>query len=71
MNDYLTLSNDEKKDIIKSQLKNLQHQRYNFEISILQEQALGRLDTVDLINSQIDELSIKENVLVQELNNLG
>lgn len=71
MNDYLTLSNDEKKDIVKSQLKNLQHQKYNLELSILQEQALDRLDTVDLINSQIDELNIKQNVLVQELNNLG
>lgn len=71
MDDYLILSNDQKKDIVKSQLKNLQHQRYNFELSILQEQALGRLDTVDLINGQIDELNIKENVLIQELNNLG
>lgn len=71
MNDYLTLSNDEKKDVVKSQLKNLQNQRYNFELSILQEQALGRLDTVDLINNQIEELNVKENVLIQELNNLG
>lgn len=71
MNDYLTLSNNEKKDVVKSQLKNLQNQRYNFELSILQEQALGRLDTVDLINNQIEELNVKENVLIQELNNLG
>lgn len=71
MENYLVLKNEEKKEIIKSALKNIQFQKYNAELSILQETELGNQQQVESLNTDLQNLLIKESVLVNELDKLG
>lgn len=70
MEDYLVLTNKEKAEIVKSQLKNLQQQKYYLDLSILQEAALGNDDIVVTMTEDAENLIVKENVLKEELSKL-
>ena len=70
MEDYLVLTNKEKAEIVKSQLKNLQQQKYYLDLSILQEAALGNDDIVVTMTEDAENLIVKENILKEELSKL-
>lgn len=68
MEDYLNLTDEDKKNMIKSQLKNIQQQKYNLYLSNIQETALGNNNYSENLEFQQDELEIRESVLLKELN---
>jgi len=73
MSEYLEISIEEKKQIIKSQLKNIQLNRYGLELNILQENSLTE-PSEGLLESFANEMlqySIKEQVLQNKLNELN
>lgn len=71
MENYLMLTNEEKSETIRSYLKNIQFQKYNTELSILQETELNNEQQIELLNNDLQNLLTKESVLIDELNKLG
>lgn len=69
---YNTLTSLEKMQLIKSHIKNLQHVKYNLELSILAEQAVDVPNESSIIGyqMQIEDAVDKENALTQELNRI-
>lgn len=69
---YNTLTSLEKMQLIKSHIKNLQHVKYNLELSILAEQAVDVPNETSIIGyqMQIEDAVDKENALTQELNRI-
>lgn len=65
------LTNEEKSETIRSYLKNIQFQKYNTELSILQETELNNEQQIELLNNDLQNLLTKESVLIDELNKLG
>lgn len=73
MSDYLELNSNEKKQIVKSQLKNIQMSKYSLELSILQENAVPD-PSEGLLEAYSNDMSLyllKEQVLEDRLNELN
>jgi hypothetical protein len=68
-----TLTKEEKIDIINQHLKNLEHSKYNSEISLVEESAAIQPQPIliDEINSQIDNINAKTSALLSEIESLG
>lgn len=62
---YNELSGEEKKQIVRSQIKNLQYNKYGTELNILQEQAFDEPN--ELIISTLQEEIIRYNTKEQVL----
>lgn len=67
-----TLSNEEKNNIIITHLRTLAFQKYNLEVSIMEEQATAtpHEDNLNAYNSQIAAIDAKIAVLEAESNSL-
>lgn len=72
MTEY-ALTNEEKNNIIITHLRTLAFQKYNLEVSILEEQALEtpNEETVDSLNAQLQTIQKKIDVLEAESNSLS
>lgn len=66
---YNSLSNEEKAQIIRSHIKNIQHSRYNIELSILAENSIDVPNESLIIGyqMQLDDMNDKQQALEQEL----
>ena len=73
MSDYLELSAQEKIQVIRSQLKNIQLNRYGLELNILQENSLPDPSEILLesFSNEMLQYSLKEQVLENKLNQLN
>lgn len=69
MEDYLSLNNEEKKQLVRSHIKNLQFTKYNLELNIIAEQAIDVPNESSIIGyqMQIEDLIDKEAALQNEL----
>jgi len=67
-----TLTNEEKNNIIITHLRTLAFQRYNLEVSVLEEQALEEpnQDNMAAYNAQLDSIDKKIERLETESNSL-
>jgi hypothetical protein len=63
-----TLSNEEKISIIDQHIKNIEYNKYNLEISLIEENAVANPEatTISSLNSQIAVLNSKISVLQTE-----
>ena len=70
---YNMLTDEEKMQIIRSHIKNLQHNRYNLELSILAEQSVDVPNEALIIGyqMQIDDLNDKTIALENELTRIS
>lgn len=66
---YNSLSNEEKMQMIRSHIKNIQHSKYNIELSILAENAIDVPNESLVIGyqMQLEDANDKQNALEQEL----
>ena len=66
------LSNEEKTGIINQHLKNLHYNKFNIEISIIEENAKSTPETEILanLNSQLSDFSSRITALEEELDKL-
>ena len=66
------LSNEEKTGIINQHLKNLHYNKFNIEISIIEENAKDTPETEVLasLNSQLSDFSSRITALEEELDKL-
>lgn len=66
---YNSLSNEEKMQMIRSHIKNIQHSKYNIELSILAENAIDVPNEALVIGyqMQLEDANDKQNALEQEL----
>ena len=73
MSDYLELNGNEKKQVVKSQLKNIQMSKYALELSILQENAIPNPSEglLDAYSNDMSLFLLKEQVLEDRLNELN
>jgi len=71
MTEY-SLTNEEKNNIIITHLRTLAFQKYNIEVSILEEQALEtpNQETLNSLNDQINVIDLKISKLELESNSL-
>jgi len=71
MTEY-ALTNEEKNNIIITHLRTLAFQKYNLEVSILEEQSLDEpnQDTIDSFNLQLQTIQKKIDKLEAESNSL-
>jgi len=62
------LTNEEKISIINSHLKNLEYNKFNIEMSIVEEEAKSTPDssTLSSLNSQISEIDVQVAALNAE-----
>jgi type I restriction-modification system DNA methylase subunit len=69
----LELTNEEKVTIINSHLKNLAYNKFNIEISVIEENAKSSPDSSNLanLNSQISEIDAQIAALNSELAELS
>lgn len=69
MEEYLSLNKEEKRQLIKSHIKNLQFTKYNLELNIIAEQAVDVPNESSIIGyqMQIEDLVDKESALQNEL----
>lgn len=70
--EYNTLTTEEKAQAVRSHIKNLQHIKYNLELSILTEQAVDVPSESVIIGYQLqlDDANDREAALSRELYNL-
>ena len=63
-----TLSNEEKISIIDQHIKNLEYNKYNFEVSLVEENAVANPEATNIssLNSQIAVLNSKISALQTE-----
>ena len=68
-----TLSNEEKISIIDQHIKNLEYNKYNLEISLIEENSVANPDATNLstLNAQISALSLKLSALQTEKSGLA
>ncbi len=73
MEDYLSLSVEEKKQAIRSRIKNLQYAKYEVELSIRLEGVLtpDNQFQIDSLNNQLADINSKEQELLVILGELG
>lgn len=66
---YNALTNEEKMQIIRSHIKNIQHTKYNLELSILAEQAIDVPNEALIIGyqMQLEDAVDRETALSDEL----
>jgi hypothetical protein len=69
---YSELSGEEKKQLVRAQIKNVQYNRYNADLNILQEQALPEPNSLTILSfeKELVKCDIKEealNIKLQEL----
>lgn len=66
------LTNEDKVSIVKQHKKSLEYNKYNIELSLLEENALTNKnqETIDSFNDQISDLDKKIAVLDTELASL-
>ena len=72
LSEYLEITGQEKKQVVRSQLKNIQLNKYGVELHLLQENAIPETSEI-LINSYNSELELyelKEQVLINKLEEL-
>lgn len=69
---YNSLSNEEKMQIIRSHIKNIEHNKYNLELSILAEQAIDVPNEALIIGyqMQLEDARDRESALEAELNRI-
>lgn len=69
MEDYLFLSKQERLQIVRSHIKNLQYSKYNLEMSILAEQAVDIPNEASIIGyqMQLDDIIDKQEALENKL----
>jgi hypothetical protein len=69
---YSELSGQEKKQIVRSQIKNIQYNKYNAELNIIQEQSLSEPSqaTLAALNNELSKCNIKEQALLVKLQEL-
>ena len=67
------LTNEEKNSIIITHLRTLAFQKYNLEVSVLEEQALEEpnQETIDALNAQVQVVQSKISRLETESNSLS
>lgn len=70
---YNALTNEEKMQIIRSHIKNMQHTKYNLELSILAEQAIDVPNESLIIGfqMQLEDAIDKQNALEAELTKIA
>ena len=68
-----TLSNEEKMGIAIQHKKNVEYNKYNLEISIIEENAKNSpaTDTLSSLNAQVAEINIQLTALAAELASLA
>jgi len=68
----ISLTNEEKIDIVNQHIRNLQLNKYNLSLSVLEESAsaVPNQSTIDALQLQINDLDAKISVLTSELNTL-
>jgi type I restriction-modification system DNA methylase subunit len=68
----MALSNQDKISVVQQHIKNLQLNKYNLEVSIVEENALENpaQSTLDSLNSQISDIVAKLAALDTELTTL-
>ncbi len=73
MEDYETLTNSEKATSIRSKIKGIQYQKYNFEIDLIAENAVSEPNelTISEIQKQINNLNARQSALQAELDLLS
>jgi hypothetical protein len=66
---YNSLSKEEKAQIIRSHIKNLEHTKYNIELSILAEQSVDVPSETTIMGyqMQLDDANDKQAALEEEL----
>ena len=66
------LTDSEKVAVVNSHLKNLEQNKYNIELSLIQENALDNpvQSVVDSLNSQLADIASKKTALLAELSSL-
>jgi hypothetical protein len=66
------LTVQEKTDLINTHLKNLEYNKYNLELSLIEENSLEAPSStvISSINEQIENLSAKKSALLTELDEL-
>jgi len=72
METYLDLTVEEKKQVVRGQLKNLQYGKYQNELAIELENSSGEpnLTLIDSYNNDLLKINNKENFLLEKLNEL-
>jgi hypothetical protein len=73
MSEYLQLTGEEKKQIVKSQLKSIQYTRYGLELHLLQENSLPEPSDsmIESYTKQLLEYDLKQSVLESCLDELN
>lgn len=68
----ISLTNEEKIDIVNQHIRNLQLNKYNLSLSVLEESAsaVPNQSTIDALQLQINDLDAKISALTSELNTL-
>lgn len=69
MEDYIDLTKEEKCQIIRSHIKNIEYTKYNLELSILAEESVDVPNETSIIGFrlQLDDANAKELALKDEL----
>jgi hypothetical protein len=73
MEEYEILTDSEKATAIRSKIKNIQYQRYSFELDLISENAISDPNelTVSETQKQIDDLNARQAALQSELDLLA
>jgi chromosome segregation ATPase len=68
----ITLTNEEKLTVISQHIKNLEFNKFNLEMSLVEENARlePKSDEIASINTQIDDVEARITALTTELNKL-
>lgn len=66
------LTNEEKISVVNQHLKNLEYNKYNVELSLIEENAITKIndDVISSLNEQLVNLNAKIDVLQQEIASL-
>lgn len=67
------LSNEEKVGIAQQHMRNLLYNKYNLELSLIEESAIPqpKTDVVATINSDLSSINLKIAALEEEISSLG
>jgi hypothetical protein len=67
------LTNEEKKGILEQHLKNLEYNRYNLEVSMIEltNSTILKEESIENIQLEIDSLVVQKNALIAEIQSLS
>jgi hypothetical protein len=65
------LTYEEKSGIINQHIKNLDYSIFNIEMSLVEEKAIKTSETSDSLESQLEDLNLKRDALLAELEKLS